>query len=138
MRALALVSAVAMTALAGCGDGKDDQSIATAKVPAGCESAAPKQTQELPSELRRPAGNVLVETVRKDGDSKIVEGFVDTSPSAAVADLARQTELKILDQEDEGEDAEITISDGSNRIAYKLVKACEASSRFTAVIVAEP
>ena len=57
MRLHVTMIAVALAAAtAGCGDGKDDQSATAAKVPAGCEAAAPKTALDAPSELPRPKG----------------------------------------------------------------------------------
>ena len=133
--ALALAAAVA----AGCGDDDEDkESASAADVPADCASAAPKESKEIPDELPRPDGTLLVAEARTSDKTTIVQGFVARSPSDARSDLEHADGVRVLDSEDEGNDAEITVSDGKNRTAYKLVRACASGSRFTAVIVPEP
>jgi len=135
-RQVACALLIATGALAACGD--DDDEAAASKVPRGCEKAASGTPQELPAELPRPAVDPIALQSRSGGEQSIVEGFVARTPSQAIADIEHRPGLKVLFREDEGNDAELTVTDGRTRTAYKLVKACSAGSRFTAVMVPEP
>ena len=134
MRArVALAIAAAAAVAAGCGD----DGARNASVPPGCERAAPASGQKLPRELPRPAVEPIAHARSADGQA-IVQGFVARLPGQAIADIERRPGMRVLAREDEGADAELTVTDGHSRTAYKLVKACARGSRFTAVIVPEP
>lgn len=128
--ALAALAAI----VAGCGSAAQR----SAAVPAGCEGVAPRTAQALPRELPRPAVEPMASEARSADGQSIVQGFVARLPGQAIAEIARRPGMRVLFREDEGNDAELTVTDGRSRTAYKLVKACQAGSRFTAVIVPEP
>jgi hypothetical protein len=133
MKRLALL--LALAAVNGCGD-DDEQRATAAKTPPGCEAAVPKAPKELPDGFPRPSAEVVA-TSRASDTGTVVDGFVAALPGDVVDDLAGKGELNVLFQEDEGDDAEVTVSDGRHRTAFKLVKACAGGSRFSAVVAAE-
>jgi hypothetical protein len=124
---------IGAAALAGCGSTGE----ATTAVPPGCESVAPKVAHALPRELPRPSVDPIAAEARSVDGTSIVQGFVARLPSQVLTEITRRPGLRVLASEDEGNDAELTVSDGRSRTAYKLVRACAHGSRFTAVIVPE-
>ena len=131
-RAAVIVAAAAV--LGGCGS---DGPSGVAGVPAGCEAVAPKVAQALPAALPRPSVEPIASESRTSDGTSIVQGFVARLPSDVVTDITRRPGLRVIASEDEGNDAELTVTDGHQRTAYKLVRACTAGSRFTAVMVPE-
>ena len=136
MRAPAASAVLAALLAAGCGSAGDGP--VRAAVPPDCETVAPTAGHALPRDLPRPRGTVLASEARTAGEQAIVQGFVARTPSAARADLTQRAGLRVLFSEDDGADAEVTVTDGRHRTAYKLVRACPSGSRFTAVMVPEP
>ena len=134
MRGRALSGALVAVVLGGCGS---DGERLTAAVPAGCEAAAPKTTQALPRELPRPSVEPIAAESRSSDGMSIVQGFVARLPGEVLTDITRRPGLRVIASEDEGSDAELTVTDGRRRTAYKLVRACAEGSRFTAVMVPE-
>jgi hypothetical protein len=132
----AALAATACALLAGCGSG--GAAGPGASVPPGCETAAPDAAQALPASLPRPSGQMMAAETRSAEGTSIVQGFVGRLPSEVLRDLVGRPGLRVLDFEDEGNDAELTVTDGRTRTAYKLVRACATGSRFTAVMVPEP
>jgi len=134
----ALVLAGTALAFGACGSTEREASSAAAGVPVECARAVPVRPLDLPAGFPRPKGTILAEPAQGDNRLRQVRGFVTRLPGDAIADIGRTPGAKVIDSEDEGFDAEVTISAAGRRTFFKFVKVCEAGSRFTAQQVPEP
>lgn len=133
-RAAACALLLAAAGLAGCREAPPPR----AGLPAECAPSVPDAPRTLPASFPQPAGRVLAGAPVTSGQMTQVDGFVEGQPGEVVAALAAQPSLTVIAQEDERVDAELTVSDGEHRSIFKLVRACAAGSRFTAVQAPEP
>jgi hypothetical protein len=107
----------------------------------GCESVVPSPAVKTPRGLVVPDGpRVVTGVTRKRPDDEritVVEGYVEQLPGDLVKAFEAQKGVRVLFKEDEGFEAELLVSDGRHRAFWKVVRACPAGSRFTALYSAE-
>ena len=143
---------LALIAASGCGSGRSaepaEQTPYTADVapdgrpvPLGCELAVPKRAlDEIPVGLIRPVGaRVIVESALPRTDDPritVVEGYVELPPTKLLAALRAVAGARVLFEEDEEIEAELLIGTRRSQNFWKVVRACEVASRFTALVVA--
>lgn len=134
MRRRAAIAAVLLCTLAGC---RAEPEVRQG-FPAACGPSIPENPRPLPATFPRPSGRVLTGEPSRSGQILQVTGFVDRQPDDVVGELAGRPGLEVLAREEERFDAEVTVTDGEHRSIFKLVRACPAGSRFTAVQAPEP
>lgn len=106
--------------------------------PAACGPSVPEAPRPLPATFPQPSGRVLADAPSRSGQILQVTGFADRQPNEVVTEIAERPGLTVLAREEEGFDAELTVTDGEHRSILKLVRACAAGSRFTFVQAPEP
>jgi hypothetical protein len=110
-------------------------------IPLGCEHVVPQPQIATPRGLIVPRDvRVIAGSRRKRPDDPritVVEGYVERVPSQLVKAFQGQKGVKILFTEDEEFEAELLVSDGKHRAFWKVVRACLAASRFTALFSTE-
>lgn len=138
--------------LSACGSGDDTApepptqepaptAVAGEPIPLGCEPAVPATRVATPRGLVVPDGvRVIAESTRKRPDDDritVVEGYVERVPSQLVKEFKAAKGIEIQFSEDEEFEAELLVSDGRYRAFWKVVRACLAASRFTALYSSE-
>jgi hypothetical protein len=147
---LAAVAIVAAFAAAGCG-GEDPAppaspgppraapqpaaaGVTRADVPADCRASVPRKATGPPAVLLNPPGKVAVAGVTGSGGISRVRGYVAMEPGPFLEAFKQRGDVRFLDGENEGFDAELTVQGGSTQVFWKLKKVCDTGSTFTAIV----
>ena len=136
-RGAAVAALAAATAATGCGEDRGPR-VTAPQIPADCTKALPVRTAPMPPSFPLPGGTVVAEPAEGDASLRQVRGFVTRLPGAAVEDVIARGAGRVILQEDDGHDAEVSIADGKRRTFYKFSQVCATGSRFTAQQVPEP
>lgn len=130
---------ITLAPLGGCGDGEETSSAVTTTTVRGPRQACgPPPTSSVHGvrETFLPAGAVVTDVVPA-ADRTTIEAYVPQTPVQLRAEYEGRPELKVLESEDEGHEAELLVSDGTRRAAIKAEVVCRSGSSLRLVIAPE-
>jgi hypothetical protein len=131
-RFLVAILVVPLVALAACADKPEPPTTATT---AAC-GPAPTSSVRGVRETLLPTGAVLT-SLQPAQDRTTLEAYVPRTPVALRAEYEARDDLRVLEAEDEGHEAELLVSDGSRRAVVKINAECGGASTMRLVIAPE-
>lgn len=102
-----------------------------------CDGPPPASGDAPPEGLFLPRGTVVT-AVQEIDPVVSVEGWVPMTPSQVRRAFENASGYEVLNREDESYDAEVLVSDGTDRSFVEVLAVCDNASRFLVVTSAEP